>query len=92
MIITEDGKSMAEHIYKRIGRTVTTIKGNGFISGEKAVLYCVITRIEVAELKRIVEEEDASAFVTITDVSEIIGQHIKSNKGRRKRGRKNESI
>ena len=85
MIITQDGKKMAEHIYKKIGRTVTMLRGNGLISGEKAVLYCVITRIEVPELKRIVEEEDGSAFVTITDVSEIIGQHIKSNKALRRR-------
>ncbi len=88
MIITEDGKKMASHIYKKIGRTVTILKGNGLISGEKAVLYCVITRIEVPELKRIVEEEDGTAFVTITDVSEIIGQHIKSNKALRRRNKK----
>jgi uncharacterized membrane-anchored protein YitT (DUF2179 family) len=87
MIITQDGKKMAEHIYNKIGRTVTILKGNGLISGEKAVLYCVITRIEVPELKRIVEEEDGSAFVTITDISEIIGQHIKSNKALRRRKR-----
>ena len=43
------------------------------------MLYCVLTRIEVFELKRIVEEMDESAFVTITDVSDIIGNHIKSN-------------
>ena len=93
MIITENGKSMAERIYNRIGRTCTIIKGNGLISGEKAVLYCVITRIEVSELKRVVEEEDGTAFVTITDVSEIIGQHIKSNKGLIKKGKnKNEGI
>lgn len=95
MIITEDGKKMAEHIYKRIGRTVTIIKGNGLISGEKAILYCVITRIEVPELKRVVAEEDTSAFVTITDVSEIIGLHIKSNKGlpkKRKKDVKDEKV
>ncbi len=85
MIITQDGKKMAEHIYKKLGRTVTIIRGNGLISGEKAVLYCVITRIEVPELKRVVEEEDGTAFITITDVSEIIGQHIKSNKPLRRR-------
>ena len=85
MIITQDGKKMAEHIYKKLGRTVTIIRGNGLISGEKAVLYCVITRIEVLELKRVVEEEDGTAFITITDVSEIIGQHIKSNKSLRRR-------
>lgn len=81
MIITNDGTNIAEQIYKKIGRTVTLIDGQGLISGEKAVLYCVLTRIEVPELRRIVEEEDASAFITVTDVSEVIGNHIKNNKG-----------
>lgn len=80
MIITNDGAGMAEIIYEKIGRTVTLIEGKGLISGEKAVLYCVLTRIEVPELRRIIEEFDESAFVTITDVSEVIGQHIKNNK------------
>ncbi len=80
MIITDDGNKMAQQIYNKIGRTVTILEGNGLISGEKMVLYCVLTRIEIPQLKRIVTEEDQSAFVTITDVSEIIGTHIKSNK------------
>ena len=42
-------------------------------------MYCVITRIEIPELKRIIADEDNSAFVTITDISEIIGSHIKRN-------------
>ena len=42
------------------------------------MLYCVVTRIELAEVKRIVNDDDASAFVTVTDVSEIIGKHIKN--------------
>ncbi len=88
MIITDDGEKMAQHIYQAIGRTVTAIKGTGLISGEKAVLYCVITRIEINELKRVVMEEDQSAFITITDVSEIIGSHIKSNKGLRRKRKK----
>ena len=88
MIITDDGEKMAQHIYQAIGRTVTAIKGTGLISGEKSVLYCVITRIEINELKRVVMEEDQSAFITITDVSEIIGSHIKSNKGLRRRRRR----
>ncbi len=81
MIITNDGKNMADQIYKKIGRTVTILEGQGLISGQKAVLYCVVTRIEIPELRRIVEEEDESAFVTITDVSEVIGNHVKNNKG-----------
>lgn len=91
MIICNDGSKMAQHIYNSIGRTCTMLRGNGLISGEKAVLYCVITRIEINSLKKIVMDEDQSAFITITDVSEIIGDHIKSNKKlkRRRKSTKN---
>lgn len=78
MIITEKSDNLADKIYQKLGRTVTIMDAKGLISGEKMVLYCVITRIEIPELKRIIQEEDNTAFVTITDVSEIIGYHIKS--------------
>lgn len=80
LIITDKGTDMATEIYKRLGRTVTKLRGKGLISGEKEVLYCVLTRIEVYELKRICEEMDQSSFVTILEVSDIIGNHIKSNR------------
>ena len=78
MIITDKGSSISKEIYKKLGRTTTTLKAKGLISGEKEVMYCVLTRIEIFELRHIVEEMDESAFVTITDVSDIIGNHIKS--------------
>lgn len=84
MIICDNPNEIAEKIYTSIGRTCTTIKGDGLISGSKTVMYCVLTRIEVNELKRIINEVDDNAFVTITEVSEIIGNHIKSNKARKK--------
>ena len=84
LIVTEKGSHLSKEIYKRLGRTTTTIKGKGLITGDKEVLYCVITRIEVFELKHIVEEMDESAFVTILEVSDIIGDHIKSTNKIRK--------
>ena len=80
LIVTEKGTDMANEIYKRLGRTVTKINGSGLLSGEKEVMYCVLTRIEVFELKKIANEMDESAFITILDVSDIIGNHIKSTK------------
>ena len=80
MIITNHSDVLTKEIYKRLGRTATIIKGEGLISGEKEILYCVLTRIEVPELRRIAEEVDESAFITISDISEIIGNHIKSTK------------
>ena len=83
MIITDKGTNISEEIYKRLGRTTTMIRAKGLISGEKEVMYCVLTRMEVFELRHIVEEMDESAFVTITDVSDIIGDHIKSTNKRK---------
>lgn len=80
LIVTEKGTDMANEIYKRLGRTVTRINGQGLLSGEKEVMYCVLTRIEVFELKKIANEMDESAFISILEVSDIIGNHIKSTK------------
>lgn len=78
MIITNNGKAIAKDIYETLGRTVTLIEGSGLISGEKIVLYCVITRIELSTMRKIIEKDDYEAFMTVSDVSEIIGKHIKS--------------
>ena len=77
MIITNDGKHIADMIYKEMGRTATLIEGEGLISGRKEVVYCVLNRLEVYELKKMINEIDASAFIAINEVSEIIGNHIK---------------
>ena len=80
MIITDQGEHVANAIYSQLGRTCTMMTGRGMISGGKTVLYCVLTRIEVPTVKQIIHDMDGSAFVTVTDVSEIIGQHIKQVK------------
>ncbi|MBR4515584.1 MAG: YitT family protein [Lachnospiraceae bacterium] len=79
MIITDQAPQIAEDIYNTLGRTVTFIKGEGLISGEKTVLYCVITRLELSTLRRIIEKDDYQAFMTVADVKEIVGRHIKTS-------------
>ena len=80
MIVTENGKAIADQIYLRLGRTVTYIPAHGYVSAEaKDMLYCVITRIELSTMRKIIEHNDYSAFMSVSDVSEIIGNHIKSN-------------
>lgn len=79
MIITDEGRQIAEDIYNTLGRTVTILPGEGLLSGEKTVLYCVVTRMELSSIRKIIEKDDYSAFMTITDVSEIIGHHIKNS-------------
>ena len=81
MIITDHGKDIADAIYTQLGRTCTQMEGKGMVSnGIKTVLYCVITRVEVPAIKKIINDADVSAFMTISDVSEIVGNHIKKRK------------
>lgn len=79
MIISGNGHELAERIFKELGRTVTFIRGEGYISKEDMnIVYCVVTRAEIFELKRIVKSVPGSSFTAISDVSEIVGNHIKS--------------
>ena len=78
LIICDDAAPIAERIYSEMGRTATLMEGEGLVSGKKKVLYCVITKFELRQLREIVDSVDESAFVSILDVSEIIGNHIKS--------------
>lgn len=77
LIVTNQSAKVARDIYEKLGRTVTSFEGKGMINGETMILYCVITRLELTELRNIVKADDVQAFVTVTDVSEIIGAHIK---------------
>ena len=78
LIVTENGQELADLIYERLGRTVTHFTAEGYVSAApKDMLYCVITRAEVFELKEIIAEVPGSSFTTISDVSEIVGNHIR---------------
>lgn len=84
-IITEKGEEISNTILKQLGRTVTVLEGIGMVSGtKKVILYTVITRLELPELREIVKGADVSSFVTVSDVSEVIGTHIKKKPGAEK--------
>jgi len=74
IIITEKGKDISEAIHDRLGRGVTILDGKGgFTKNEKTILYSVITRLEISKLKGIISDFDEDAFVTISDVYDMMG-------------------
>lgn len=81
IIISEKGEEIAKIITARLGRGVTMMDGRGGFSGEeKLVLYAVISRLEISKLKSIIGDIDPQAFVTISDVSDVMGgRYIKRN-------------
>ena len=75
MIITEDAGELAEELSSTLKRGITLLDAKGYYSGnEKQMLYVVVNRFEIAKLKRIVAERDPKAFVSIMEVSEIMGE------------------
>ncbi|MFB7138556.1 YitT family protein [Gottfriedia sp. NPDC056225] len=77
-IISDKSDDIGEAILFRMGRGVTYINGSGAYSGETTkVIYCVITRLEEAELKTIVDDIDPKAFLAISDIAEVRGGRFK---------------
>jgi uncharacterized membrane-anchored protein YitT (DUF2179 family) len=77
-IISEQHKEIGEAILARLGRGVTYLNGEGAYTGDdKKVIFCVITRLEEAKLKSIVEELDDSAFLAVGNIAEVRGGRFK---------------
>ncbi len=77
-IISDKHHEIGEVILKRLGRGVTYFNGEGaYTKDKKKVVFCVITRLEEAKLKSIVEDIDQTAFLAISNVSEVQGGRFK---------------
>ncbi|MDF2716916.1 MAG: hypothetical protein K0R28_3841 [Paenibacillus sp.] len=77
-IISDDAKTLGDAILQRLGRGVTYLNGEGGYSGDdKQVIFAVITRLEQAKLKSIVEELDPGAFLAIGNIHDVKGGRFK---------------
>ncbi|MEK3886254.1 YitT family protein [Bacillus sp. FSL K6-3431] len=73
-IISDQADEIGDAILARLGRGVTYLNGEGAYTGDdKKVIFCVITRLEEAKLKSIIEELDEGAFLAVGNVSEVRG-------------------
>ncbi|MDD2921553.1 MAG: YitT family protein [Anaerolineales bacterium] len=83
MIVTNEVDKIAASVLKDMQRGVTMLSGTGAYTGEaRPVLYCVISRAEVATLKAVVNEIDPNAFMVIGVVHEALGEGFMPLKGR----------
>jgi uncharacterized membrane-anchored protein YitT (DUF2179 family) len=78
LIVTGEAKTISERVLEEMERGVTFLQGVGAYTGnERPVIYCVITRSEVAQLKAIVREVDPDAFIVIGQAHEALGEGFK---------------
>jgi uncharacterized membrane-anchored protein YitT (DUF2179 family) len=82
MVVTAHPQRIAEEIMGKLERGVTFFQAIGAFSGEsKQVVYCVINRTELSQIKKIIRDQDPQAFVTISEVPEVVGEGFSSWKG-----------
>ena len=84
-IISELSDTIGSAIIQKLDTGVTYMKGRGGYSGdEKEIIYCVISRLELAKLKELVKLVDPSAFIAVESVHEVEGVRIKEQKVHKK--------
>lgn len=80
-IISQKPARISERIMHEMDRGVTALEAKGMYTGiHRYVLLCVVSRAEVAKLKKLVHEEDAEAFIMVATIHEVLGEGFKEMK------------
>ena len=81
-IISIESHAIRQAILTELGSGVTIYLGRGGYredasSSDIEILYTVITRLEISKLNRIVEEIDATAFITMSSINDTKGGMVR---------------
>lgn len=72
LIISAKSKSIAEAIISELGLGLTIMYGRGGFSGdEREIIYVIVERLQLAELKELIHREDPTAFIAIENLHEV---------------------
>ncbi|HAN94738.1 MAG TPA: hypothetical protein DCQ17_04130 [Firmicutes bacterium] len=75
LIISDHPEPIGQAIMEQLERGVTSLEGQGMYTRHgKDVLLVIVSRMEIAAIKRIVASLDPKAFVIIHDVHEVLGE------------------
>jgi uncharacterized membrane-anchored protein YitT (DUF2179 family) len=77
-IFSKYNEAIGAAILAELGRGATAFAARGMYTGEdRDVIFCVVSRRELDDLKNIVHVLDPDAFVVISDVHEALGEGFK---------------
>ncbi|MBD7937081.1 MULTISPECIES: YitT family protein [Cytobacillus] len=78
LIITNRQDEVRDGILNKIDRGVTKLSAyGGYTDHERPVLMCVVDQTEFTKLKQLVQSIDPSAFIIVSDASEVLGEGFK---------------
>ncbi|MFN0277270.1 MAG: YitT family protein [Pyrinomonadaceae bacterium] len=77
IIVSAAHRRIKEEIMQTLKRGVTVYKGGGgFRETEQDILLCVVTRLEIAKVKKLALEIDEAAFIVVHHLSDASGGKI----------------
>ena len=77
MIVTTKADAISNALSDAFGRGITHIGARGYYSGtDQTVIYFVVNRFQIAKMKALVTEADPDAFITISEVSDVLGRSV----------------
>ena len=80
LIISNAPEQVLANITSQMSRGLTVLDGRGGYTGQnREVLYIVINKQEIVQLKSIIKETDKHAYVTVHNVHEMIGHGYKAS-------------
>ena len=82
-IVSLKSEEIRDAIVNELNRGVTVLRGHGGRghtgpgSDDQAILYCVVTRLEIGTIKTAVKDIDPNAFITVNALADVEGGLIK---------------
>lgn len=74
-IISDRYQEIGDAIMNHMGRGVTAVDAVGMYSGQgRKMLFCVVSKKEIVQIREIVQELDKKAFLIVSDVKEVFGE------------------
>jgi uncharacterized membrane-anchored protein YitT (DUF2179 family) len=78
-IICENPKPICDYILNTIHRSATIADAKGaFLNGDKKIILTVMNRSQAVNLRKFIRDTDPTAFILITNTSEIIGRGFRA--------------
>lgn len=78
MIVTQRQDDICRALSDEFGRGITQISAKGYFSGaDKCVIYFVVNRFQIPRVKKLVTSIDPTAFITVTEISDVMGTSVK---------------
>ena len=88
MIISSKPKELADAIMTQLGLGLTIMHGRGGFSGDaREILFVIVERLDLSDLKDLILQEDPGAFIAIENLHEVVYGKNPTPHKKKKRGK-----